>query len=188
LLDTREAAAFASAHLEGSINIGLVGQYATWAGTVLSREHPIALVADPGTEMESALRLGRIGFDHVIGYLAGGLRSADGTQAHIVSTERVGADVAAMRIASASPPVLLDVRSPTERAQKHIDGSLHIPLNHLVERASELPRDRPVLLFCAGGYRSSIAASLLQHEGFASVSEIAGGITAWETAGMPLAT
>src|SRR5688500_4619887 len=122
LLDTREASAFASAHLEGSINIGLVGQYATWAGTILSHKAPIVLIADPGTETESALRLGRIGFDAVVGFLAGGLASADAASARIVGTERIAADVAASRLASATPPVLLDVRSPSERAQKRIDG------------------------------------------------------------------
>jgi rhodanese-related sulfurtransferase len=81
--------------------------------------------------------------------------------------------------------VLLDVRSSGERAQKRIDGSLHIPLNHLTDRLSEIPRDRAVLLHCAGGYRSSIAASLLKREGFTGVSELAGGIAAWETAGLP---
>ena len=186
VLDTRDPATFAAAHLEGSINIGLGGQYATWAGTVLSHEHGIALVADPGAEAESALRLGRIGFDHVVGYLAGGLRSADSTAARIVSTERVGADVAAMRIASSSPPVMVDVRSPGERARKRIEGSVHVPLNHLLERLSELPAKSPVLVFCAGGYRSSIAASLLQREGITAVSELAGGIAAWETAGLPV--
>jgi rhodanese-related sulfurtransferase len=102
-----------------------------------------------------------------------------------VATERVGADVAASRLSSAAPPVLLDVRSSGERAQKRIDGSLHIPLNHLSDRLSEIPRDRAVLLHCAGGYRSSIAASLLQREGFSEVSELAGGIAAWETTGLP---
>jgi hydroxyacylglutathione hydrolase len=187
LLDTRESGAFAAAHLAGSINIGLIGQYATWAGTILSRA-PIVLVADPGTEMESALRLGRIGFDHVAGYLAGGLASAEAGPARIVATERVGADVAASRLSSAAPPVLLDVRSAGERAQKRIDGSLHMPLNHLVDRLSEIPVGQPVLLHCAGGYRSSIAASLLQREGFTDVSELAGGIAAWETAGLPVIT
>jgi len=186
LLDTRDPAEFAAAHLEGSINIGLIGQYATWAGTVLSRDRPIAIVADPGAETESALRLGRIGFDHVIGYLNGGLRSADATAARIVSTERLGADVAAARLATPRPPLVVDVRAAPERAQKRIDGSVHIPLNHLVERMSEIPADRPVLVHCAGGYRSSIAASLLQRSGRADVSELAGGITAWETAGLPV--
>jgi glyoxylase-like metal-dependent hydrolase (beta-lactamase superfamily II)/rhodanese-related sulfurtransferase len=185
LLDTRESAAFAAAHLAGSINIGLIGQYATWAGSVLSRDAPIVLIADPGTEMESALRLGRIGFDHVAGYLAGGLASADAGPARIATTERVGADVAASRLAAEVPPVLVDIRSAGERAQKRIEGSVHIPLNHLVDRLSEIPRGRAVLLHCAGGYRSSIAASLLQREGFNDVSELAGGIAAWETAGLP---
>ena len=185
VLDTRESGAFAAAHLAGSINIGLIGQYATWAGTMLSRA-PIVLVADPGTEMESALRLGRIGFDHVAGYLSGGLASADAGPARIVATERVGADVAASRLSSAAPPVLLDVRTAGERAQKRIDGSLHIPLNHLSDRLSEIPVGQPVLLHCAGGYRSSIAASLLQREGLTEVSELAGGIAAWETAGLPI--
>jgi glyoxylase-like metal-dependent hydrolase (beta-lactamase superfamily II)/rhodanese-related sulfurtransferase len=185
VLDTRESAAFAAAHLAGSINVGLIGQYATWAGTVLSRDAPIVLIADPGTEMESALRLGRIGFDHVAGYLAGGLASADAGPGLIVATERVGADVAASRLASAAPPMLIDVRSTGERAQMRIEGSVHIPLNHLADRLSEIPRERSVLLHCAGGYRSSIGASLLQREGFNEVSELAGGIAAWETAGLP---
>ncbi len=190
VLDTRDPGAFAAAHLTGSINIGLIGQYATWAGTVLTRDQPIAIVADPGTEMESALRLGRIGFDHVSGYLEGGLASAGAGPAGAVSvsiatTERVGADVAASRMASTTPPVIVDVRAAPERAQKRIDGSVHIPLNHLADRLSEIPADRPVLLHCAGGYRSSIAASLLQRHGFTQVSELAGGIAAWETAGLP---
>ena len=190
VLDTRDPGAFAAAHLAGSINIGLIGQYATWAGTVLTRDRPIAIVADPGTEMESALRLGRIGFDHVSGYLEGGLASAASGPAGAVSvsiamTERVSADVAASRLASATPPVIVDVRAAPERAQKRIEGSMHIPLNHLSDRLAEIPADRPVLLHCAGGYRSSIAASLLQRHGFTQVSELAGGIAAWETAGLP---
>ncbi|MBI3048842.1 MAG: MBL fold metallo-hydrolase [Acidobacteria bacterium] len=188
VLDTRDPAEFAAAHLEGSINIGLIGQYATWAGTVLSRERPIAIVADPGAETESAMRLGRIGFDHVIGYLAGGLRSADASPARIVSTERLSAEVAARRLAEGGAPVLIDLRAPGERAQKRIDGSVHIPLTRLLDRMSEIPADRPVLVHCAGGYRSSIAASLLQRAGRTNVSELAGGITAWEAAGLALAS
>jgi len=188
VLDTRDPAEFAAAHLEGSINVGLVGQYATWAGTVLTREQPIAIVADPGAETESALRLGRIGFDHVIGYLAGGLRSADSPAARIVATERLSAVVAARRLSSTDAPVIVDVRAPGERAQKRIAGSLHVPLSRFGERLGEIPADRPVLVHCAGGYRSSIAASLLQRAGRRSVSELAGGITAWEAAGLPVQT
>jgi hydroxyacylglutathione hydrolase len=187
LLDTRDPAEFAAAHLLGSINIGLGGQYATWAGTILSREQPIVIIADPGRESESAVRLGRIGFDHVVGYLKDGLRSVDSRADLTATTERVSAPVAADRLAR-SEAVLVDVRAPSEREQKRVAGSVALPLNHLAERAAELPRDRPLLIHCAGGYRSSIAASLLQRLGFARVSEMAGGLAAWEAAKLPIST
>ena len=185
LLDTRDPADFAAAHLAGSLNVGLGGQYATWAGTILSRDRPIVIVADPGRESESAVRLGRIGFDHVVGFLKDGLRSLESRADLTVATERVSAPVAADRIARGEA-VLVDVRAPRERDQKHIAGSMSLPLNHLVERAAELPTDRPLLVHCAGGYRSSIGASLLQRLGFTRVSEMAGGIAAWETANLPV--
>ena len=100
ILDTREASAFSAAHLIGGVNIGLGGQYATWAGTILSREHPIVIVADPGHEHEAATRLGRIGFDHVVGYLAEGMRSLEARPDLTASTERLSAPVAAERAAS----------------------------------------------------------------------------------------
>ncbi|HEX3359221.1 MAG TPA: MBL fold metallo-hydrolase [Tepidisphaeraceae bacterium] len=186
VLDTREPAQFAAAHLAGSINIGLGGQYATWVGTVLDRAHPIVIIATPGHESEAAVRLGRIGFDHIAGYLQDGLHSLKSHPELTVTTERLSAPFAAELLASSDPPVLIDVRGPREREQKHIAGSLSMPLNHLGERLGELPKDRAVLVYCAGGYRSSIAASLLQGRGFAHVSEIAGGIAAWEAAKLPV--
>ncbi len=186
LLDTREAGEFAAAHLAGSINIGLGGQYATWAGTVLKHDAPIVIVADPGRESESAVRLGRIGFDQVVGYLADGLRSLESHPELTATTERISAPLAAERLAGADPPLAIDVRAPSERETKHLAGSVSVPLNHLSARLAELPADRPLLVFCAGGYRSSIAASLLQQHGFSAVSEIAGGIAAWEAAQLPL--
>ena len=185
LLDTREPSDFAAAHLAGSVNIGLGGQYATWAGTVLSHDRPIVIIADPGRESESAVRLGRIGFDHVVGYLKDGLRSLEGRPELTVETERISAPVAAERLATGAP-LLVDVRAPGERNQKRVAGSVGIPLNHLTERLDDLPKDRPLLVYCAGGYRSSIAASLLQQHGFTRVSEIAGGIAAWEAAQLPV--
>jgi glyoxylase-like metal-dependent hydrolase (beta-lactamase superfamily II) len=186
VLDTRDATEFASAHLAGSINIGLIGQYATWAGTVLDRKNPIVIIADPGHENESAIRLGRIGFDHVAGYLQGGLQSLESRPELIAFTERLSAPFAAELLSSAQPPLAIDVRAPRERDQKHIAGSLSIPLNHLAENFEKLPKDRPLLVYCAGGYRSSIAASLLQRGGFDSVGEIAGGIAGWEAAKLPV--
>jgi len=188
VLDTRDPSEFAAAHLAGSINIGLGGQYATWAGTVLNHTQPIVIVADPGREVESAVRLGRIGFDHVVGYLADGLRSLEARPDLTATTERLSPAAAAERLASPRAPIAIDVRAPREREAKRIEGSVSIPLNHLGERLGELPVDRPLVVFCAGGYRSSIASSLLQRHGRRDVSEIAGGIAAWESAGLPVAS
>jgi rhodanese-related sulfurtransferase len=188
ILDTRDPEEFAAAHLAGSINIGLSGQYATWAGTVLHSENPIVIIANPGRESESAVRLGRIGFDNVAGYLNDGMRSLESRPDLTIATERLSAPLSAEILSSAEPPQLLDVRTPRERGQKYIEGSLSISLNHLSERIRELPSSRPLLVYCAGGYRSSIAASLLQERGFTRVSEIAGGIAAWEAARLPLHT
>jgi hydroxyacylglutathione hydrolase len=196
LLDTRDPSEFAAAHLTGSINIGLGGQYATWAGTLLDAARPIVIVADPGAEAQSALRLGRIGFDHVVGFLEGGLaaipdlrepREPQGFAPQvIVSTDRLSPQTAADRMAGPNPPLVLDIRTPRERTDKSIDGSVHRPLNTLREGLPDVARDRAIIVHCAGGYRSSIAASLLQRDGFTNVSELAGGIAAWEAAGLPL--
>jgi len=185
ILDTRDATEFAAAHLAGSLNIGLGGQYATWAGSILNHEHPIVVIADPGREREAATRLGRIGFDHIVGYLQDGMHSLAARPDLTTTTERISAPLAAERLADGHA-LAVDVRAPGERAQKFVPGSVTIPLNHLANRAHELPRDRPLLVHCAGGYRSSIAASLLQQQGFANISEIAGGLAAWEAAKLPL--
>ena len=186
VLDTRDPAEFAAAHLKGSVNVGLSGQYATWAGTVLDPDRPIVIVADPERESESAMRLGRIGFDRIAGYLEGGLTSISAHPELTEGTERVSPQVAADRMAGGGV-ALLDVRAPGERAAAAIPGSVSIPLSQLCARLAEVPEDRPLLLYCAGGYRSSIAASLLAARGFSNVTEIAGGMSAWQQAGLPLA-
>src|SRR6187402_788072 len=114
VLDTRDPAEFAAAHLAGSINVGLGGQYATWAGSVLTHEQPIVIIADPGREHEAAMRLGRIGFDHVVGYLEDGLHSIESRPDLMMSTERLSAQVAAGRVAATDTPaaVMVDVRGP----------------------------------------------------------------------------
>jgi hydroxyacylglutathione hydrolase len=185
ILDTRDPEEFAAAHLRGSINIGLAGQYATWAGTVLDHERPIVIIAAPGRENESAIRLGRIGFDHIAGYLESGLHSLDSRPDLVARTERLSAPYAAELLSSANPPLTVDVRTPREREQRSIEGSISLPLNRLAESLEALPKNRSLLLYCAGGYRSSIAASLLERHGFSSVSEIAGGFAAWEAANLP---
>jgi len=186
VLDIRDAAEYAKGHLAGSINIGLGGQYATWAGIVLNREQPIVIIAEPGREQEAALRLGRIGFDHVKGYLQGGMEALAERPDLVRTTERVSAPMMAEELASPNPPLVLDIRSPREWAAKHIEGSVNIPLNHLEERIAEIPRDRRIAVHCAGGYRSSIAASILYKKGINDLIELAGGLAAWEAAQLPL--
>lgn len=181
LLDVRDPADFEGAHLADSLNVGLGGKFATWAGTVLDRERPIVIVADPGREEEAAMRLGRIGFDQVAGYLTGGMQAVEARPDLVRRTERVTAATLAEQLAWPDPPVVLDVRTDRERQEGRIEGSLHIPLNHLRERMQEVPRGRSLVVTCAGGYRSSIAASLLQRHGIEDVADLVGGIEAWET-------
>jgi rhodanese-related sulfurtransferase/glyoxylase-like metal-dependent hydrolase (beta-lactamase superfamily II) len=184
LLDVRDGAEFAKGHLTGSLNIGLGGQYATWAGTLLDREKPIVILAEPGREHEAALRLGRIGFDYVRGFLANGLAALASRPDLISTTERVSPiDFNAELVADS--PLVLDIRNPREYASKHIPGSINIPLNHLQDRLAEVPRDRRIAVHCAGGYRSSAAASILHQHGITNLIEMTGGLAAWETAKLP---
>ena len=184
LLDVRDGAEFAKSHLTGSLNIGLGGQYATWAGTLLDREKPIVILAEPGREHEAALRLGRIGFDYVRGFLANGLAALASRPDLISTTERVSPiDFNAELVADS--PLVLDIRNPREYASKHIPGSINIPLNHLQDRLAEVPRDRRIAVHCAGGYRSSAAASILHQHGITNLIEMTGGLAAWETAKLP---
>jgi hydroxyacylglutathione hydrolase len=178
-LDVRDPREFAQGHLRGSINVGLNGQYATWAGTLLDRQRPIVIVAPPTREMEAATRLGRIGFDNVAGYLEGGMQAlADRDDLLTYTPQTSGASIS-LWIGEPDAPYLLDVRTPGEWQQRHIEGSVNIPLNRLSDQLKEIPQNRPVIVMCAGGYRSSIAASLLQHHGFSRLNEMTGGMAAW---------
>lgn len=180
LLDTRDAADYEGAHLKGSINIGLGGQYASWAGILLRRDRPIVLITESGAEEESALRLGRIGFDHIAGYLKGGMHALDGRPDLLDRTDRITAAALRDRLDSERPPLVLDIRSGQERADRSIRGSLHVPLNHLEERLGEIPAGTTVVVQCAGGYRSAMAASILKRNGIADVMDLVGGLAAWE--------
>ncbi len=179
LLDVRELADFAGAHLQGSINIGLDGRYATWAGTLLNPERPIVLIAEPGRQEEAATRLGRIGFDHVAGYLEGGMEALEIRPDLIRRIERITAATLAELLETEQPLAILDVRTEKEWQEKHIEDSLNIPLNHLPERLGEVPGACKVIVHCAGGYRSSTAASLLEQHGV-EVADLVGGLSAWE--------
>jgi rhodanese-related sulfurtransferase/glyoxylase-like metal-dependent hydrolase (beta-lactamase superfamily II) len=188
VLDVRDADEFAKGHLIGSINIGLRGHYATWAGTLLDREKPIVIIAEPGREQEAVLRLGRIGFDHVRGYLGGGISQLATRTDLMTITERITAMTAASELAEAEPLMVIDVRSASEWERRRIPDSLNIPLSHLQKRNAEIPRGRRIAVHCAGGYRSSIAISILERHGIKNFVEIADGLTAWDIANLPVVT
>lgn len=184
VLDTREPDAFAAGHLAGSLNIGLSGKYASWAGALVSPQRPIVLVCAPGQERESALRLGRIGYDRVLGFLDGGIGALAARPDLVRRTER--RDAVAFELERRLPgSAVLDVRERGERPAGSIANSLHIPLGELARRAHELPRDRRLLVHCAGGYRSMIAASVLEAAGLTNVADLVGGFGAWKAAGLP---
>jgi hydroxyacylglutathione hydrolase len=190
LLDVRDGIDFEGGHLKGSLNIALNGKYATWAGSMLSHDKPIVVIAEEGGEEEAVMRLGRIGFDNVAGYLAGGMSALASRDDLVERTERITAPALAEWLAGkrsdAGPaPIVIDVRSDAEHAGGHIEGSLNIPLTHLDARIGEIPSGKPVAVHCEGGYRSAIAASLLQKLGRAGVHDIVGGYKAWLAAKLP---
>jgi rhodanese-related sulfurtransferase len=186
VLDVRDPTEWAGAHLPGSINIGLGGQFATWSGTLLDHDIPIVIIAEPGRETEAATRLGRIGFDHVLGYLDGGMQALEGMPDRVQALERWTAVALSEGLESPDAPVVLDVRNDGERRTKHIAGSLHIPLAKLESRLAEVPRRRPVVVYCGSGYRSMMAASILERDGYEAVSDLVGGISAWEKSALPV--
>ncbi|HLJ77964.1 MAG TPA: MBL fold metallo-hydrolase [Acidobacteriaceae bacterium] len=192
LLDVRHPDAFARGHLRGAINIGLDGQFASWAGTILSPQQPILIIAAPGRESEAALRLGRIGFDQVLGYLDRGMEALAGHPDLLSETDRrsvteIAAELHLPNEHLQESAIIVDVRSPREYAAKHIPGAANFPLSRLRDQLAEIPGDRRIVLHCAGGYRSSIAASLLAQHGITHVIEMTGGLAAWEAAQLPLA-
>jgi glyoxylase-like metal-dependent hydrolase (beta-lactamase superfamily II)/rhodanese-related sulfurtransferase len=180
ILDSRDGVDFDAAHLAGAVNVGLGGSYATWCGTVLDRDRPVVLVAEPGREHEAAVRLGRIGFDIVAGYLDGGMQALADRPELLARVERVTAARLAAQLQSPDPPLVLDVRTEREAGEQRIPGSVNVPLNRLERSLDALPRDRRVVVHCAGGYRSAIAASVLLRDGFGPVADLVGGLVAWE--------
>lgn len=186
LLDTRNAADFAGAHLKGSINIGLDGRYAMWCGSILDKEKPIVVIADEGREEEAIMRLGRIGFDHVRGFLRDGIRSLESRPEWVGTLQRITAPALAERIDEDDNLVVLDVRSEKEWRAGHLEGSINVPVNHLLERIDELPSDKTLAVHCQSGYRSSIACSLLAKMGRDDLYDVVGGIKAWLKAALPV--
>lgn len=186
LLDGRESDAYASKHVVDTINIPMKGHYATWAGTFLDHGKPVVIIAEPGKEREAAMRLGRIGFDNVVGYVKDGMSAFEKREDLLASNVRVTPDVLATQMKSEKPPLVVDVRNDAEWNSANIEGSVHMPLISLLEKVETLPRDREVVILCASGNRSSTAASLLSQRGVTRVTDLAGGIEAWQKQHLPV--
>ncbi|HET6952084.1 MAG TPA: rhodanese-like domain-containing protein [Acidimicrobiales bacterium] len=179
VLDVRPVTEFAHGHLAGSLNVGLGGRFAEQVGSVVAAGTPVVLVGDREAAYEARVRLGRIGFDRVVGVvddIAGVLAATPERAARL---SRLTADELAGRQDELGDDLqLVDVRNPGEVAAAPVGGARTIPLARLRDRLDELDPARPVVLFCAGGTRSAIANSLLRGSGFADVSDVLGGVTA----------
>ncbi len=189
LVDVRDGIDFEGGHLQGALNVALNGKYATWAGSMLAADEPIVVVAGEGGEEEAVMRLGRIGFDNVVGFLAGGMAALAMRDDLVERTERITApalDEWLRGERGGTAPVVIDVRAPSEHAAGHLAAGMNIPLTHLEERVGEIPAGRPVVVHCEGGYRSAIAASLLQKLGLEQVHDMVGGYKAWVAAKLPV--
>ncbi|ORA39948.1 MBL fold metallo-hydrolase [Mycobacterium aquaticum] len=182
LIDGRSPEEFAQGHLRGAINIGLAGRYAEFAGSVVRPDTDIVLVTAPGQELEGKNRLARIGFDRVMGYLADPERTMFEHRDDVRIASRLTAVDFGQRAAAIEGLQIVDVRNPGEAAAGMIPGAVNIPVRQLPDRVGELDANAPTVVYCAGGYRSSVAASLLRQRGFADVSDIVGGYTAWTNA------
>jgi hydroxyacylglutathione hydrolase len=174
ILDTRAVPEFGQAHVAGALNIGLDGQFASWVGTLIEPSDAVLIVADPDRTEEAVVRLTRVGYERVIGVLAGGMPRWISEQRPIEALEQVGAQAA-----FGGRHRVLDVRRDREWSSDHVDGATHIPLSQLPARLAELDRTEPWAVVCAGGYRSGIAASLLQRAGFTRLVNTVGGMDAY---------
>jgi hydroxyacylglutathione hydrolase len=181
LHDARDVQEFAAGHLRGSVNVPADGRMAETVGMVFTPDQQVVIIAPEGTEQEVATRFARIGFDNVLGYLPDPEAFFLSHQDQVERASRLPApeaDEAATR-----PDVqVVDIRNAGEVAAGMLPGARHIPLAELPARADELDAGRPVLLYCAGGWRSSVGASLLRAKGFSDVSDILGGYGAWALA------
>lgn len=186
IVDVREGIDFEGAHLRGALNVGLQGKYASWAGAMLSHKKPIVVIAESGNEEEAIMRLGRIGFDHVEGYLENGMAALEHRPDLIQTIPRMTAPALQQSLSGGEPPLVVDVRSEKEWEQSHIEGSRNMPLPRLREHVRELPRDRTVVVHCQSGYRSAIAASVMAQEGMENLYDLVGGIQAWQSSQLPV--
>src|SRR4030095_1758675 len=177
VLDTRRANVFTDGFIPGSISVGLEGRFAEWAGSLLPFDETILLVTEPGKEKESVVRLARVGFDKISGYLDGGFNAWKKAGEEIDMVINVEPDEFAIDLPFDDHLVVIDVRKPTEFAEGHINEALNIPLNDLTDPRimADTNEDDNLYIHCGGGYRSVIAASLFKRQGIHNLRNVVGG-------------
>jgi hydroxyacylglutathione hydrolase len=179
LIDGRDPEEFARGHLRDAVNVGLNGRYAEFAGSIVPSDADIVLFVDSGDELEAKNRLARIGFDRVVGHVADPVRVMVEHPDLVAKASRLTAPELEQRRTDVVDLQLVDVRNASEVALGTIPNSVNVPVGQLPGRIAELDPDLPTVVYCAGGYRSSVAASVLRAAGFDDVSDILGGYTAW---------
>jgi hydroxyacylglutathione hydrolase len=187
VLDVRAGAAFGAGHVPGSVNVGLDGQFASWAGALLPTDRPLVLVAEEEAgAAQAATRLARVGLENVAGFLDGGVRAWADSGRPAARVAQVTVDELERRLAEDPRLRVLDVRRPGEYAAGHVPRAVSAPLDRLQR---EWPAaGEPTAVICAGGYRSSAAASLLAAHGIADLVNVVGGTSAWVASGRPVAS
>lgn len=179
LLDTRDPGAFSRGFIPGSVNIGLEGTFAPWVGALVPDiRQPLLLITGPGKEEETVLRLARVGYEQVIGYLLGGFDAWKQTGKETDSITRISARELAGALSSGDAPLVIDVRRPPEYEAGHVKEALNLPLDFINEHLQDFPKDRPFVIHCGGGYRSMITASILKSRGWSNFTEVEGGFSA----------
>jgi hydroxyacylglutathione hydrolase len=189
VVDTRPAMEFAVAHVPGSIHIALTGQYASWAARILGLDSRLIITGEDSDHVrESQMRLARVGVENVSGYLEQGISGwiKGGYELDYIPQIAVG-DLADLLESERGKIAILDVREPSEVSEGAIENSVRIPLGQLTARVGELDRNKLFVAHCKGGYRSSIATSLLRRAGFRDVANLTGGFDAWKATGLPYA-
>jgi len=183
VLDTRNSTEFARGFIPNSINIGIDGSFAQWVGEMIPGiKQEILLVTEEGREEESIIRLSRVGYDNTLGFLKGGFNAWQAAGKDTETVSRINVDEFAEKMAN-EVPIVIDVRKKSEYDSEHVEGVSNIPLNSINQHLAEFPKDKPFVLYCAGGYRSMLAASILKSRGWDNFVDVAGGFAAIKAAG-----